>query len=218
MSFINKNFDNLTYHPFGTENISILLYSLVRFCRPQNLLEVGIGQTTLFLSQALKDISTQISLNSNHRFSNNENYYQNQYSPKLDSVDNFKDKDNENYIIHCLNFLKDNELDKYVTIINQEFWDYYLNTEKIYDFVWWDAGTNLDYYKIIENIYPKLPPGGIIVLHNILYNEDPNIYTFEILKWIKENSLPTPELSYFLEPHKNNQNSFVICKKPYNKL
>ena len=39
----------------GAENLGPLLYSLVRFSKPQNVLELGAGFTSLFLLQALVD-------------------------------------------------------------------------------------------------------------------------------------------------------------------
>ena len=39
----------------GTENMAPLLYSLARFTRPRNVLEIGAGYTTLFLLQAMAD-------------------------------------------------------------------------------------------------------------------------------------------------------------------
>ena len=41
----------------GAENLGPLLYTLVRFIKPQSVLEVGAGYTTLFLLQALRSVS-----------------------------------------------------------------------------------------------------------------------------------------------------------------
>ena len=45
----------------GTENVGQLLYSLVRMTRSWRLLEVGLGFTTPFLAQALKDAAQDFS-------------------------------------------------------------------------------------------------------------------------------------------------------------
>lgn len=56
---LSEDFQNLTNSlkapRAGTEVMGILLYSLLRSTRPQNILEVGMGYTTPFLAQAIHD-------------------------------------------------------------------------------------------------------------------------------------------------------------------
>ena len=44
----------------GTEHVGPLLYSMVRMTRPKRVLEVGLGYTSPFLAQALKDNTEEI--------------------------------------------------------------------------------------------------------------------------------------------------------------
>ena len=50
-----KAVEPLYFSGMGTENVAPLLYSLIRTTRPQRLLEVGLGYTTPFMAQGLKD-------------------------------------------------------------------------------------------------------------------------------------------------------------------
>ena len=56
MNFINKDFTNLISKVYLTENASLILYSLIRSCRPHKILEIGVGYSTLFISKAISDI------------------------------------------------------------------------------------------------------------------------------------------------------------------
>jgi hypothetical protein len=44
----------------GVENMGPLLYTLVRFIKPQRVLEIGAGYTTVFLLMALKDNAAEL--------------------------------------------------------------------------------------------------------------------------------------------------------------
>src|ERR1700752_3910987 len=91
----------------GTESMAPLLYSIVRFTRPQNVLEIGAGFTTLYLLKGLADnaadhLKELVSIkqeaadrasgkpeknsDADVRFKNYE-YYLSSYTPKLYTVD-----------------------------------------------------------------------------------------------------------------------------------
>lgn len=61
----NKRFLNLIRPLFtqryGCENMAPLLYSMIRFIKPQSVLEVGAGYSTIWIAQALKDNDEEIS-------------------------------------------------------------------------------------------------------------------------------------------------------------
>lgn len=59
MHLINEEFENLIGNQYLTENISILLYSLVRTTRPLKLLEFGMGYSTICIAKALSDIQKE---------------------------------------------------------------------------------------------------------------------------------------------------------------
>ncbi len=55
--FIETILEDVTPYQYlsATENVSVTLYSLIRFLRPQSVVEFGTGYTTPFILQALKD-------------------------------------------------------------------------------------------------------------------------------------------------------------------
>ena len=57
--FLNNKMEKYTkkyYNPgMGTENMSFILHSLIKFTRPKVILEFGAGLSTFFILEALKD-------------------------------------------------------------------------------------------------------------------------------------------------------------------
>ena len=47
---INQSFTELLPNTFKTENVSLFLHSLIKCVRPFNIIEVGCGYSTLFIS------------------------------------------------------------------------------------------------------------------------------------------------------------------------
>lgn len=215
MNLINTQFDSLNINQYGTENMSLVLYSLVRFAKPKKLLEVGMGHSTLFLAYALKDIKLQIeSQPLNHRWlEENFKEFKNEYNPVLDVIDDLSEKHQPfNYY---QNLLKENNLDVNVNLVNSEFWDFYNSSDQDYDFIWFDAGCMADYYLIMQRIYPNLVRGGIIVFHNTVSTMEEKLFETTLKLYSKENKLQDLEIITIAEPHKRYQNSFTICKKSY---
>ena len=65
------------------------------------------------------------------------------------------------------------------------------------------------------NIYPNLPPGGIIVFHNTISQIEGKLFETTLKLYSKENKIQDLEIISFKEPHKHYQNCFTICKKSY---
>jgi len=214
----NKHFDSLYINNSGTENMSMFLYSLIRFTKPNKILELGTGYSTIFLAHALKDIQTQFNLNyknPNHPFFLNPEKWKTQYHPILYSLDNLSDSDNISNIKFVKDFLKKNNLASFVKLINRDFWDFYNSSSKDFDFIWVDGGLVKDYYDIMEKIFPKINPGGIILFHNTLSSVKGKLFETIIKLQQKENKIQDLEIISFVEPHKKFQNCFTICKKSY---
>ena len=215
MALISKKFDQLEINEYGTENISIILYSLIRFTKPSRILEVGAGYTTLFLANALNDIKIQLSSQpSNHEWlSSDLDYYKTKYNPILDVVDDFSLEESFEYYQNILN---KNNLHANVNFINKNFWEFYNITKIKYDFIWFDAGDIKDWYQVMNSIYPNLPPGGIIIFHNTISQIPGKLFEVEMKLFQRENKIKDLEIMSFIEPHKHYQNSFTICKKANN--
>jgi predicted O-methyltransferase YrrM len=62
----------------GTELMAPLLYSLIRFVRPQRILEIGLGYTTPWLIKGLED-NEQIHIDGNADM----DYFGKPYDPKI---------------------------------------------------------------------------------------------------------------------------------------
>jgi hypothetical protein len=212
MNLINQDFENLVtpnsfLNDFGTYNMAIVLYSLIRFSRPEKVLEIGAGYTTLFLAQALQDIKKEIFSNNHQSFINDstKEFYKKKYNPKLYVIDNFSQVYDKNYIEKITNSLSKLKLNSYVKLVNSDFWEYYKKTQIIPDFIWADFGNNEDYLNIINKIYPSMPINSTIIFHGILTRGN-------LLTQIKD-MFKGGEISTFIEPHKVQQNSFLILKK-----
>ena len=211
---INKSFTSYIDNYFFTENVSIFLYSLIRSCRPVNLLEVGAGYSTSFLAQALKDIQEDPFNNGN---SVNSKYWDEIYFPQLEVVEN---EVLGKTLEEILSFLKKNSLEKYVKIINKDIYSYLddllKNQNKTYDFIWMDYGSGENYQKDFEMFEKLLNPNGIIVVHSTLTNTYGQLFLSEMKLQTKVGKYLHLEMISFLEPHKLFQNSFTVFKKTTN--
>ena len=217
MSLIKKEFDSLKLNEFGTENMSIVLYSLIRFTRPHRILELGMGHSTMFLAHALKDIKEQIDYqNSNFVLNslNNPEYSNIKYKPIIDVIDNFAEEEFLNYS-HYKEVLEKNNMSSYVNIINDNFFNYIQKVKEPYDFMWIDGGGQEEYYYIINVLYPKMSPGSIIVFHNTISHVYGKLFETNLKLALAKNQISDLEIISFKEPHKHDQNNFTICKKSY---
>ena len=73
-----KPFDECFQEGMGTELMAPLLYSLVRFVRPQTILEIGLGYTTPWLAKGIED-NGEIHLDGNADM----NYFKKPYNPQM---------------------------------------------------------------------------------------------------------------------------------------
>ena len=85
-----KPFDECFQEGMGTELMAPLLYSLVRFVRPQTILEIGLGYTTPWLAKGIED-NGEIHLDGNADM----NYFKKPYNPQMICIDDMSD---ENYL------------------------------------------------------------------------------------------------------------------------
>lgn len=204
MELINKEFTELLPNKFLTENVSLVLYSLIMTCRPRNIIEVGAGYSSLFLSKAIEDIKTQDC--SKYRPALNEHHlmYTSNYNPTFTIVDKFN-------ISNAEEVLKKHNLDKNIKFIVSDIFEFLKTDNDIYDFVWLDVGSGPEYAELFQHFYKNLPPKGIIIVHSTAGNTAGQQFLTEMT--LKNNSDKSFEMMTFEEPHKRTQNSFTIFKR-----
>lgn len=208
MNLLNKDF--LEIHPnyFGSENISLFLYSLIKTTRPNKLLELGAGYSTFFMAQALKDIKNEIK-NSSSPFSIKDQNWEKEYNPILEVYENESSPNTS--ISQIKNNLSKLNLEKYVSFKIKDYKDFTFNTE--YNLIWWDAGANENLFTFFRKFLNILTEGGILIIHSTLTNLWGRFFLSELKLKIQSGDLKNLELISFLEPHKFEQNSFTIIKK-----
>lgn len=214
MNLINEEFCNSRPNLFLTENVSLFLYSLIRCTRPQNILEMGAGYSTAFISRAIEDVKKEnlqfFNENFNQQFLivNNKRYYGSGYNPVFDVIESFYTEEYYNEVI--FNLRKDG-LEKNVNFIDQSFENYLKETKKKYDLIWMDLGTGREYMYFFKLFLNVINDGGYIIIHNTLTNLTGRLFISEVKMMAHfDNSL---EVINIFEPHKNHQNSFTIIKK-----
>lgn len=212
MGLINYTFSKDLDNRYLTENVSLFLYSLIRCCRPVNLLEIGAGYSTAFLAQALEDVKND-KVDIKSKWYLNSKYWNNEYSPKLEVIEN---EEMGSSLKKITNFLKEQNLEENVKIINRDLYDYVdiLKTQnKTYDFIWMDYGSGENYLRDFEIFENLLNPNGIIVVHSTLTNVFGKMFLSEMKLQTKIGKYSHLEMISFLEPHKGIQNSFTVFKK-----
>lgn len=208
MSLFNKDFLNTHPNDWGTENVSIFLYSLIKTQRPSNLLEIGAGYSTFFIAQAIKDILEEIQTTESTLEINNK-FWKTQYIPSLDVIENDFEKNTS--LIDIKNNLKKLKLNKFVNIVNQDFFK--IKNNKFYDFIWLDAGTGENLPSFFQKSYNILTEGGVLIIHSTLTNLWGRLFLTELKLAMHKGIYPDFELITFLEPHKIAQNSFTVIQK-----
>jgi predicted O-methyltransferase YrrM len=229
MDLVNKSFENLVHHTYLTENVSLLLYSLIRMYRPLTALEIGAGYSTLCIAKAFDDIQKEkLSLpKESHLFNNwfvgNSSHSGIAYNPKLITVDctqfdgmnaRIKSINQKNEFNKIIQLLEEMDLKKFVDIRVALASSIFLNVnndDTMYDFVWIDAGDGREFPEVFDLLYPKLNPGAIIAFHNVVTTVTGKAFLFEMALRMKTSN--DFEMLTLNEPHKKDQNSIALFKK-----
>ena len=197
MNLINQDFANNIPKTFMTENVSLFLYSLLKSTRPHSIIEIGAGYSTLFLSEAIRDIKKEdISHISNDKLIENyKSYCGDNYDPFFVVIDRCQQQKYEN-----------------AHFVNMDAKEYLNKTDHSFDLVWLDFGptSTKEYHYYFDTFLERLNPGGFIVIHSTATNCIARIFLTELKAEIKQRNI---ELLTILEPHKKEQNSFTVIKK-----
>ncbi|MEG4293065.1 class I SAM-dependent methyltransferase [Microcoleus sp. C2C3] len=201
---------------FGTENVGPLLYSLIKFCRPKSVLEVGAGYSTLFILKALKDNldgDQMERVQGDFPYGSTE-YYDTSYEPILTSLDDFSHPRSVAKIIY--NFALFLELDKFIAFKDADFRGFSNQIDPNilpFDFVWFDCGGLREYEDFIDEYWKLInPDGGIIVLHSTQTNLQLQFFIQTIKLRQATSEFLNFELLSLLEPHKQIQNSVTMIR------
>tara|TARA_B100000787_G_scaffold124286_1_gene93644 strand:+ start:486 stop:1214 length:729 start_codon:yes stop_codon:yes gene_type:complete len=218
-----KEAEQLISKTMGTEHMSPLLYSLVKFIRPHRCLEIGGGLTTIYILAALRELYELEKEEMSNKETNfdlslkNKDYYN---LPHHDFILHSFDMLNhpETSANKILEISKKLELDQYLKFYNNDYKnlvELIPKEEQEFDFIWCDLG-GLEHYLAYQNLlFPMISEknGGYIVFHSTLSNVHGLAFLSQLKLKINNGSLPDFELISFFEPQKMRQNSCTIIRK-----
>ncbi|ONI91072.1 hypothetical protein ALI22I_09830 [Saccharothrix sp. ALI-22-I] len=223
--------EGLRVPEMGTEAVAPLLADLVRFTRPQRVLEVGMGYTTPFLAAALADVERRAEAESAalaaktrahgaqldqdwlHRDPAllNPGFYREPYRTTLVAVDNLSIPDSSAGRVR--DTLADLGLADRVTVVNADLHECrdLLPAEVLpIDLAWVDAWECLYFFDEFWDLVN--PDGGLVVMHYLMTYPEGEA----ILDYIAKVQQARPgefEFMNLLEPHKLVQNSLTVLRR-----
>ncbi len=235
--------DPLLVPGMGTENVALLLYSLLRMTRPKNVLEVGMGYTSPFMAMALFDNEVEtatdkalltnpqveMSADEAERFGVlNPGYFTQTTTPTLHAIDDFSMQGSSSVTV--LDTLKNLNLGDYIRVYDS---DYRGSSQLIdrscfpLDFVWFDCGSIRDYRHFISEYWDLINPDkGMLLLHfthqimphTVAGGAVPSLAPGPVVNEIKRQQLARGmdanfEVLSLLEPHKQRQGSVTMIRR-----
>jgi predicted O-methyltransferase YrrM len=223
----------------GTERVAPLLAALVRLLRPQTVLELGAGYTTLFLLRALaeatddrrRDVDTLASGDDTESGLLLPHAVEAPYDPVLISVDDLSDPFSSATEVAAA--AGELGLDRYLRLVNASVAEAVraLAVEgAALDLLWLDAGDLRDEALVVRDCWPLLADGGLLVFHDayltlpvLIEAGDSSRRALRRVPGPLANELrrqlvdavqdPGFELLGLVEPHKHRQGSVGILRK-----
>tara|TARA_B100000519_G_scaffold162658_1_gene145447 strand:- start:607 stop:1251 length:645 start_codon:yes stop_codon:yes gene_type:complete len=193
-----KPFDECFQEGMGTELMAPLLYSLVRFVRPQTILEIGLGYTTPWLAKGIED-NGEIHLDGNADM----NYFKKPYNPQMICIDDMSDEESS-----ASKAAKEILNKPFVKLIKGKFQGQSKNIDRKLDFVWFDCGGSKEYGEFLEEYLHMC--SGYIAMHYTYYRGEPNL-NYEVID--RYCSVYNFERVHLIEPHKYRQGSFCLLRR-----
>jgi hypothetical protein len=214
----------------GTENVGPLLYTLARMTRSWRVMEVGLGYTTPFLAQALKDTAQDFASDIQAMRNPKDNrlrlgelmpeYYQQNYSAMVHAIDDYSiEGTSAPQVMEVLSRL---DLDGIVKVHNGDFRGM---SEKLdpsafpLDLVWFDCGGLPEYVDFLEEYWPLInPDGGLLLLHFTYWEISKQLVMGSITNEIKRQQSKAGinakfEVLTLVEPHKKRQGSVTMIRR-----
>ncbi len=230
-NFYNSELKNVLDESFSnivTENIGPFIYSTIKTIRPQKILEIGAGYSSIFFAKALQEIQEEdiFDLNLLNQNENEKNWsrrkkllnknYQYNKETKLMIIDNFS-KEHHDTARPVDNAIKKLKLEKYIDFIEADGMDFQKINEIIsqdlpLDFVFLDFGAGATLPILFKFYFERIQNhGGCIMVHSTLTNAMHRLWLSELKLKYQNNS--GVEILSLLEPNKIAQNSFTLVKK-----
>lgn len=212
--------EKLAVPEMGTDATAPLLYWLIRTVRPRTVVEVGMGYTTPFLAQALRDNVTAVADERNllghpdgpvrqplaHR-----KYYDEPYLPQLVCIDRMTDPTSSApRVWQVLDELGIRDVCEVLEGDMQGQADNVRERLGLVDFAWIDTWDTLafvrEYWDLIN------PAGGILAVHYLMtYPQGRAVLRYiESLRGLEGGRL---EVTNLLEPHRLAQNSTTLVRR-----
>ena len=186
---------------YGTEKVGPFLESLVGLSRPQRILEIGMGYTTPFLLNGLKD-NAEVIWDSNC----DKEYITKPYDPKFVVVDNLSFDSEQSK--KRLDMLK---LESLVHFIEGDFTSYQIeqDVEDLgpYDLVWFDCGGPPEYEQFMKEYWDLCTE--YVFFHFTYFRGQPNKNMDAILN----NATGNAYRMDIVEPNKFRQGSITMLRK-----
>jgi len=189
---------------YGTEKVGPFLKSLCEMARPERILEIGMGYTTPFLLEALKNNTNNLLWDSNC----DKEYLNKPYNPKFVVIDDQSLENNDDRAKKRRVMLKDEPL---VEFIEGDFSTSSVMNDVMkhapYDLVWFDCGGPAEYQFFVDEYWGMVKEYALF--HFTYFRGEPN-RNHDILSKISETVLFRMDI---VEPHKFKQGSISMLKK-----
>ncbi|KVZ21312.1 hypothetical protein WL15_27770 [Burkholderia multivorans] len=160
----------------GTENSAGLIASLIRMARPTTVVEIGAGDSTIFIAKALQQARQD--WQHDKRLLDTSTWHERSalldptgipdvYQPKLITIDDFTAEGSS--AKEAWDVLTNHGIDDHlVTFVRSDF--HMLEEATIaswgsIDIAWIDAGTPADDVRFVATLWDRIAPGGYLCLH-----------------------------------------------------
>ncbi|KAJ1457560.1 hypothetical protein M885DRAFT_515154 [Pelagophyceae sp. CCMP2097] len=215
------------YSPhMGVENASPLLYSLVRFLKPQRVVEVGAGYSSIWILRALADNDSELErarslqrrgecelLDWPWCTSLPEAFLAGPHS-SLRCIDNC-----EHQTTTALGVVGAAEalgVGNKLEFIKGDAFDLRFEADA-FDLFWLDFGVGDRVADFVRSVFPAIRAGGHLVCHSTVTNEVTREWLEAVRAGAREavTGIPPGEVHHisFLEPHKHFQNAVTILQR-----
>ena len=188
-----RRFEKYYRRGYGTEHVGPFLASLIRMVRPQRILEVGVGYTTPFITEAIEQ-NFQVDFDGNH----DSEYYKKPYDPRYVIIDDMS--------------LGQVEVPQreWVELINGKFQGMREWIEPKYgkfDFVWFDCGGPPEYEQFMKEYWDLCTE--YVFFHFTYFKGQPN----QNMDAILNNATGSAYRMDIVEPNKFRQGSITMLRK-----
>ncbi|ABM45372.1 hypothetical protein X471_00163 [Bartonella bacilliformis str. Heidi Mejia] len=223
---------NLIRPGMGTENSSELISALLKMVRPNLVIEIGAGDSTIFILEALKKAKEEW-INDKEIIEKNiwqertevldPSHVPADYNPHLITIDDFTALgQSAQEIWDTIQADKTNL--EFITMVQRNFFDI---DDKIItswgkiDFAWIDAGSLADDVRFVATLWPHIAEGGYLILHEPIILAQISSDSKELLRRVRtplwEEIISRLDYSYEVitipELHKYRQSGLGIIRK-----